>query len=257
MLAPMVDAKRAETWLKKRFRENAEPESATWQKAYMKSALDFHGVSSEIVRTAARDFLAEHPKIDHDALVAVVDGLFASRFFDVRSAAVVMLERKVKLLGADDLPWLVELVHRGGCWAHVDTLATNVIGTVVKREPKTLRLLPQWAKDDDFWVRRTALLAQERLLARGEGDFELFARIAAPMLPEKEFFIRKAIGWVLRSTSKKRPELVHAFLLANKETVSGLTMREGSKYLPASMRTTLSGENTPAAKSAPKRPRRA
>ena len=29
------------------------------------------------------------------------------------------------------------------------------------------------------------------------------------MLEEREFFIRKAIGWVLRETSKRRPELVY------------------------------------------------
>ena len=33
------------------------------------------------------------------------------------------------------------------------------------------------------------------------------------MLEEKEFFIRKAIGWVLRETAKKRPTLVYEWLL--------------------------------------------
>jgi hypothetical protein len=59
------------------------------------------------------------------------------------------------------------------------------------------------------------------------------------MLDEREFFIRKAIGWVLREVSKKRPELVFAFLRAHRAEVSSLSLQEGANYLPAAMRTKL------------------
>jgi 3-methyladenine DNA glycosylase AlkD len=59
------------------------------------------------------------------------------------------------------------------------------------------------------------------------------------MLGEREFFIRKAIGWVLREVSKKRPELVFEFLRDHREEVSGLTLSEGAKYLPAARRRAL------------------
>jgi len=44
---------------------------------------------------------------------------------------------------------------------------------------------------------------------------------------------------VLRETSKKRPKLVYDYLLQRRERVSGLTLREGAKYLPATQRKTL------------------
>ena len=59
------------------------------------------------------------------------------------------------------------------------------------------------------------------------------------MLDEREFFIRKAIGWVLREVSKKRPELTYEFLKKHRDRVSGLSLREGAKYLPASQRKAL------------------
>jgi 3-methyladenine DNA glycosylase AlkD len=93
-------------------------------------------------------------------------------------------------------------------------------------------VLGSWAKDGDLWVRRTALLAQHDALRAGAGDFGLFERIAASLLVEKEFFIRKAIGWVLREVSKKRPELVFGFIARHRSDMSGLTLREASKYLP-------------------------
>jgi hypothetical protein len=55
----------------------------------------------------------------------------------------------------------------------------------------------------------------------------------------REVFIRKAIGWVLRDASKKRPELVYGFLADHIDRVSGLTLREGAKHLPKSQREAL------------------
>jgi 3-methyladenine DNA glycosylase AlkD len=59
------------------------------------------------------------------------------------------------------------------------------------------------------------------------------------MLDEKELFIRKAIGWILREVSKKQPERVYAFIAPRTARASGVTMREAVKYLPAEQRDTL------------------
>jgi 3-methyladenine DNA glycosylase AlkD len=150
----VIVGEKAERSLHARFRAVGSAEDARRQKAYMKSALDFHGVSTAEVRGAARD-LHDASEPDHDGIVALVDHLFSSSWFDVRSVGLVMLEREARSLRPADLPWLIELVRRGGCWAHVDLLATNIIGAVVTADPKTRRWLPKWAKDDDFWVRRS------------------------------------------------------------------------------------------------------
>jgi len=92
-------------------------------------------------------------------------------------------------------------------------------------------VLDRWATDENFWVRRAALLALLRPLRRGEGDFDRFARYADMMLAEREFFIRKAIGWVLREVSKKRPALLRELVASHGAQMSGLTRREATKYL--------------------------
>ena len=59
------------------------------------------------------------------------------------------------------------------------------------------------------------------------------------MLEEKEFFIRKAIGWILRDTAKRRPELVAAWLAPRAHRASGVTLREAAKPLPPEVREQL------------------
>jgi 3-methyladenine DNA glycosylase AlkD len=87
-------------------------------------------------------------------------------------------------------------------------------------------------------VRRTALLAELKPLRAGV-SFERFARHADAMLDEREFFIRKAIGWVLRETGKRRPLEVIEWLAPRTHRASGVTMREASRYLPESQAAAL------------------
>ena len=114
----------------------------------------------------------------------------------------------------------------------MDGLAGNVAGGLVERYPELAATLDRWAADEDFWVRRSALLALLGPLRRGDGDFARFAGYADAMLEEREFFIRKAIGWVLRETGKKRPDLVAGWLGPRVHRASGVTVREAVKPLP-------------------------
>jgi len=82
-----------------------------------------------------------------------------------------------------------------------------------------------------LWICRASLLAELQPLRKG-GDLGPFLRRADAMLDEKEFFIRKAIGWVLREVGKRRPEEVVAWVAPRTHRASGVTMREAVKYLP-------------------------
>jgi 3-methyladenine DNA glycosylase AlkD len=220
----------AESFFRTRLEANADRENAARQRAYMKSDLEFLGVESAVIRAAAREWVSQQSVLDRGDLRALAIHAFSTSSWDLRSASVAVLERKSKLLREDDLSWLIKLVRIAHAWAHVDWIATKVISFPLAYTDLDAQLRA-WARDEDVWVRRTALLSQHDALKRGDGDWDLFMEIAIPMLEEKEFWIRKALGWVMREVSKKRPELVRAFLAEHGEKCSGLTRREASKYL--------------------------
>ena len=60
------------------------------------------------------------------------------------------------------------------------------------------------------------------------------------MLGKDEFFIRKAIGWVLREVSKHSPDLVFEWMKPRAAMASSVTFREAVKYLPEDQRSQLS-----------------
>ena len=208
------------------------PDRAAQEKRYLKSDLEFLGASVWEIRRVVKAVLEGHP-LEHEDLVALVRELWQGPMHERRMAAVVALELRESELGVADMPLIEELSRDSRTWALVDGLAGDVAGSITQRDPTGAGpILDRWAADPDFWLRRAALLAELKPLRSG-ASFDRFARHADAMLEEREFFIRKAIGWVLRETGKRRAPEVIAGLAPRTGRASGVTMREAVRYLPA------------------------
>jgi 3-methyladenine DNA glycosylase AlkD len=220
-------------------RRRRNPARAPAEKAYLKSDLEFLGVGLPAMRQVIRAVKKEHAGLDREALVALVTILGSRPVFERRMMAVLLLEAFEPLLRPADMRLLERLIRQSKTWAFVDELAIAITGPLVVRCPELLRVLDRWAEDRDFWLRRSAILALLRPLRRGHGDFQRFARYADRMLEEREFFIRKAIGWVLREVGKTRPSLVYDWLRPRCDRASGVTVREAVRWLPPQQRRDL------------------
>ena len=205
------------------------PERAAAEKRYLKSDLDFLGSPLGEIRRVVRS-AEQSGRLGHDDAMALAEELWTGPLFERRMAAVVLLERQAPELAPEDLPLIERLIRGSKTWALVDGLAVNVVGEMALRH-RIERELDGWGRDADFWVRRSSLLAELKPLKSG-APFAPFAARAEAMLDETEFFIRKAIGWVLRELSKTRPDEVDAWIAPRTHRASGVTMREAVKYLP-------------------------
>jgi 3-methyladenine DNA glycosylase AlkD len=226
------DGQAAATAIEASLRGLGTPQRAASEKAYLKSDLEFTGTRVPDVRATVQAWCRTRPDLTRAELIAVTEALWARPVHECRMAAVELLDTKVSLLTPADAALIERMLRTARTWALVDGLASNVMGTLTERHPELTADLDRWAGDDDLWLRRSAMLALLVPLRRGEGDFDRFARYADGMLEEKAFFIRKAIGWILRDTAKRRPELVTAWLEPRARRVSGVTMREAVKPLP-------------------------
>ncbi len=226
-----MDPQTAADSFARRLRESARKERAVEEQAYLKSDLQHLGASVPQIRAAAKDLHRSAPDLSHAQVVELVRTLWKRPIHECRVGCVELLWLYRDELRPTDMALLEKLLRESKTWALVDSLAVNVTGDLVERYPQLGSVLDRWARDDDFWIRRSAMLGLLKPLRRGEGDFERFAGYADAMLEEKEFVIRKAIGWVLRETAKKQPNLVHEWLVPRTSRASGVTMREAVKPL--------------------------
>jgi 3-methyladenine DNA glycosylase AlkD len=148
-------------------------------------------------------------------------------------AAIDVLAKRAALLEPGDVGMAERLVRDSASWVYVDYIAEKVVGVLVGRYPDLATVLDAWVADPYMWIRRTAVLALLPGVRTGNPDLERISRFGDVLIGEREFFIRKALGWVLRELSKKDPAWVVQWVEPRLDTVSGVTLREAVRRLPA------------------------
>lgn len=233
MTSPVFDAEAAAAQVMAALLPLADPGRAVQTSRYLKSDLDFLGVTVPGIRAVVTAADRSRPGLGRPEALAWARALWRQPVHERRIAAIELLRRHVGLLRPADLAGLEGWVREAHGWAYVDPLAADIAGPVALLHPDAWPLIDAWATDEDFWIRRSALLTLLPGIRRGGLDRERFERYATPMLTEKEFFIRKAIGWVLREAAKRDPAYVAEWTLGHLDQMSGVTFTEAVRRLPA------------------------
>lgn len=204
----------------------ADPELAPGQQAYMKSAMPFLGVRVPQARTIAKQ--ASRGTTDAAALRSAALELWdTAEYREERYAAMALLSARALRGDPDLVPLIEHMVRTGRWWDYTDELAHRLAELHDARPAETAALARTWARDDDLWIRRIAILSQ---LGRGlRLDADVLTDTIAPNTGDSEFFIRKAIGWALREYARVAPDWVTAFVASHE--LSPLTRREALKHL--------------------------
>ncbi|MEU1970409.1 DNA alkylation repair protein [Microbacterium sp. NPDC019599] len=204
----------------------ADPARAPGQQAYMKSAMPFRGVAVPEVRRITR--AAAKGTTDAATLRAAAAQLWdEASHREERYAAMQLLGLRPLRGDPAVVPLVEHMVRTGRWWDITDELAHRIAEALDARPDETAALVRFWSGDADFWMRRLAILAQ--LGRRDRVDRMLLTDVIEPNAGDREFFIRKAIGWALREYARVEPDWVRAFVASHE--LSPLTVREALKHL--------------------------
>lgn len=223
--------------LRARFAAHADPARAAPMQAYMKSALPFHGIAAPLRRRLQAEAVRAHPLPDARTLADTMRALWRqARTREERYAAMELarIGPHRMLLDLSLLPVYEEMIVSGAWWDYCDDISGSALTLLLARHPQTMKpLLRRWARGDDLWLRRAALLCQRRIKAGF--DAALLYDCILPSIGDSrfadEFFIRKGIGWALRERSYAAPAEVQAFCRAYDAQLSLLTKREALKAI--------------------------
>ena len=213
-----------------RLAEVADPAKAGPMAAYMKTDMPFYGVSSPLRRPIAKEIRERFPPAGNDEYRGQVTALWELPHREEKYLALDIATARRRFITFENIDLYERLIRGGAWWDFVDEVAAHLVGRVVLIDrPRMRPILEAWINDPDMWIRRTAILCQTR--HKNNTDTEMLFDFCRRRAHEKEFFIRKAIGWALREYAKVDPEAVRAFLDINHERLSGLSLREASKHL--------------------------
>ena len=210
----------------------ANPAQSPAMRAYMKDQFAYLGVKAPELRAAIAEIVRQQKNASAADLLRCARLLWDMHEREYQYAAVHLLAHHVDKFTPRHLNALLALVQKKSWWDTVDSLA-GVIGRVVKKasadDPAAQILMDKALASPNLWVRRVAILHQ--LGWRKQTDSKLLFTYATTCAREKDFFIRKAIGWALRDYARHAPAEVRRFLRVNRSKLSPLTMREAGKHI--------------------------
>jgi len=209
------------------FRCNHNPTQAEPMAKYMKNRFSYLGLSRPERNTIQAGFLKEVKKEKETnwEFVAQCWGLPEREYQYLAVDYLIVLATSLQ---KEDMAELELLITQKSWWDTIDIIAAKLVGGLCKQYPELIEdyILP-WAASDNIWLVRTAILFQ--LKYKQDTNTMLLTRIILLNNNSQEFFINKAIGWILREYSKSNQEWVKDFI-AN-TPLHPLSVREGSKYL--------------------------
>jgi 3-methyladenine DNA glycosylase AlkD len=219
--------------VRRELRASADPTKAPAMQAYMKSAMPYYGVNSPTQNEIWRRVFGQRLLSGRVVWQATVLALWrTARFREERYAAVALTGQRAysAFQTLDTIPLYEELITTGAWWDYVDVIAGRRIGPLLERFPREMTsLLRKWSRSPNLWKRRSAILAQ--LGFKEATDLGLLYTCIEANLADREFFIRKAIGWALRQYAWTDPKEVRRYVRANRDRLSGLSVREALKNI--------------------------
>ena len=196
---------------------------------YLKtSSLEFIGVELPDIHKIVKKNIKD---LGFDDMPELMNELWMIRTFETRLAAIDIMKEYGKRGSIDQAMKIADRwIDEADTWAITDPLCSPTIGSMIIRDSKVETILKSWQDSENFWRRRCSFLPYLYLALKSQYKSEYAKTIlkaVTPHISDKEFFVGKAAGWVLRELSKREPDLVRVYFEKNSKIMTKLVIREG------------------------------
>jgi len=213
---------------KKVFKSSAVPSDAIAMSAYMKNNFLFFGLKKPLRAELTRQIFMQEGIPGKDIFREIVADLWNEPFRELHYLALEVLFRNKNHFLLEDIFLFEEMIKSNSWWDSIDYISPTLCFHLFKSFPELKSpTLVKWNEDSNLWLRRASIIAQ--LKEKNDTDIGLQFKLISNLLHEKEFFIKKAIGWSLRELAKSSPETVLNFV--NTNNLSPLSRKEALKHL--------------------------
>lgn len=217
-------------FIRKRFAALANASNARAMAAYMKTDMPFYGIKKPDRVPVLREMDRMFPIHTRDDYKQAIESLWSLSHREEKYAAIHVAVKHKQFIVPMMLPLYRRMIVEGGWWDLVDDIAIRLVGTLAMKHRELMNpKLDRWIEDNNMWIRRSAIICHVK--HKEHTDHERLFRYCRNRAHEKEFFIRKAIGWALREYAHTAPSRVRAFLARHRASLSGLSFREAARHL--------------------------
>jgi Predicted DNA alkylation repair enzyme len=189
-----------------RLMELSDKERAEHSKKYLKSPYEFYGVTVPALRKVAK----EYKDTDVYNTCNLFDELWNSGNHEEMSLALILLANK-KHFNQEIWSFMIKRIEKAKTWDHIDELSSHLLGNILLENISLIPEIKQMAQSNNPWIRRTSMVSTIQLIRKGK--IELTFRLAEALVYDKDIYVQKAAGWMLREAGKQERLAARDFIL--------------------------------------------
>lgn len=214
--------------LESEFLKTGNAEIALEQKSYMRNKFEFYGIQATARRKIQKPFLSKAYLPNKNELDTIIKTLWEKPQREYQYFAQELAFKYLKQLEQKDIELFEFMVTHKSWWDTVDFISTKLMGGYFTIFPENkFEYVNKWLKSGNIWLQRSALLFQ--LKYKNNLDTNLLSSTINSLLGSNEFFINKAIGWILREYGKTNKQWLIEF--ANKTQLDKLSRKEALRLV--------------------------
>lgn len=210
----------------------ADPQRALRSKAYFKTPLKCLGVPKPEIDRLGKLLYKENVKQAGSPSMQALQHLWDAEIHELRTLALVIaglvIAKQKPCWGDCPFDKWLEDCHT---WDHLDELCIRVIGPMRLYDSGLPDKENIWLQSPNKWVRRASLITHLPAIRKNKASYACIEQCCKQLAPDEDFFIRKAIGWVLREISKVRPEITISIIQNIGHDLSPFSLKEGIRKL--------------------------
>jgi len=216
-----------------RLRKKGNKEHALGEQNYLKTPFKCYGVYSKDLMEEVNAFHKANCQISKKELQKILDRLWNSNWHTEKTFAVKLASLYVKdgLFICRDIDYFEKWINQCTGWDHTDEICAHIVGELLLEYPDIKKNINSWTKSKHMWTRRASLISYIISVRKSKSNLSDIFNNIKKLSQEKDFFIRKAIGWILREAGKKAPKDVKRFVKENEDKLSNLSKREALRKI--------------------------
>lgn len=215
--------------LQKLFQENTNQERAKQQAAYMKHKFSYFGLTSPQRRKLQKPFLAKQFLPSKEIAFQICKELWLQPQREFHYFSQELVSKYQNQIEKKDLKLFEWMITHNSWWDTIDFIAPTLVGNYFLKFPEMRQIvLDKWLHSNNIWLQRSCLLFQ--LKYKSNTDTYFLKYCIENLIGSKEFFINKAIGWILRQYSRTDANWVIDFVNEH-PNLANLSKKEALRLL--------------------------
>jgi len=213
---------------------------------YFPHGINCIGATAADIKLIVCNFQAENDDINAIEMLAITEYILRNaEYSEEVLIAFSLINRFVKIHYDDDLLLRFEfwLENYASNWSHVDDLCIKTIYQFLLARPHLIEKTNHWAFSKISWCRRASNVVWVKFIKRKMGksiyylNKELVFKNCDLLINDKDEFVQKSIGWLLKATSLHHQNSVINYIEMNFQYMTRLTIRYAIEKMDVNTRT--------------------